>query len=95
MASDLSPDQRECIDTVRASAESLLTVINDILDFSKIESGKFTLHAQPFNLRTEIEQTLKPFVAGGRRPRPGADLRHRRCGAGAARAAMPAVCGRC
>ena len=63
IATSLAPDQREYIETVRTSAESLLTVINDILDFSKIEAGKFTLHAQPFDPRIEIEQALKLFKA--------------------------------
>jgi PAS domain S-box-containing protein len=64
MTTNLAADQREYVETVRASAESLLTVINDILDFSKIESGKFSLHAQPFDPRTEIEQMLKLFTVG-------------------------------
>jgi len=37
----LTHDQREYLDMVKSSADSLLSVINDILDSSKIEAGKF------------------------------------------------------
>ena len=47
---DLTRDQRECLITVQASAESLLAIINDILDFSKIESGKLELESVPVRL---------------------------------------------
>src|SRR5271165_4452294 len=43
LQSDLDPEQRENLETVRVSSLALLTVINDILDFSKIEAGKLQL----------------------------------------------------
>ena len=55
----LTPEQREYAETVRSSAEGLLTVINDILDFSKIEAGKLTLEALPFCLRDMLGATMK------------------------------------
>ncbi len=66
LSTRLEPEQHDFVATIRASADSLLTVINDILDFSKIESGKFSLQAQTFDVREEIAQTMKMFVAGAR-----------------------------
>ena len=51
----LSPAQRDYAETVRDSAQSLLTVINDILDFSKIESGKLELELVDFDLREMVD----------------------------------------
>ncbi|OLP15778.1 hypothetical protein BST81_24495 [Leptolyngbya sp. 'hensonii'] len=55
----LTAQQRDFVETVRASGEVLLTIINDILDFSKIESGKLELEQYPFNLRTCVEECLE------------------------------------
>jgi signal transduction histidine kinase/CheY-like chemotaxis protein len=59
LGTELSSEQREYLDTVQLSADTLLTVINDILDFSKIEAGKIDLEATDFNLRDHLEGTLK------------------------------------
>jgi two-component system, sensor histidine kinase and response regulator len=56
---DLSPEQREYLDLVRASANALLAVINDILDFSKIEAGKLDLENIDFSLRDNLAETMK------------------------------------
>jgi signal transduction histidine kinase/CheY-like chemotaxis protein/HPt (histidine-containing phosphotransfer) domain-containing protein len=55
----LSDRQRDYLDTVKSSANSLLTLLNDILDFSKIEAGKLTLDEEPFNLREVLGDTIK------------------------------------
>jgi signal transduction histidine kinase/ActR/RegA family two-component response regulator len=60
--SDLTADQRDGLNTVKTSAESLLSILNDILDLSKIESRKLDVEAAPFVLRDAIATTLKPFV---------------------------------
>ncbi len=55
---DLTPEQREYVEIIRFSGDSLLTIINDILDFSKIESQKMELEEQPFEIRNCIEETF-------------------------------------
>lgn len=56
---ELDQEQKEYVEIVRVSGESLLTIINDILDFSKIESGKIDLEEETFSLRNCIEETLE------------------------------------
>jgi PAS domain S-box-containing protein len=58
----LTPEQRGYLETVKSSSDSLLTVINDILDFSKIEAGKIDLEAIEFNLRESLDSTLKTMA---------------------------------
>ncbi|TVQ57189.1 MAG: PAS domain-containing hybrid sensor histidine kinase/response regulator [Spirulina sp. DLM2.Bin59] len=59
----LDSQQQDFVEVIRSSGEALLTLINDILDFSKIESGKLDLEAQPFQLRTCIEESLDLLAA--------------------------------
>ena len=59
LETDLNQEQRHYAETVRVSAESLLSVINSILDFSKIEARKLDLEVVDFNLRTTVEESLK------------------------------------
>jgi signal transduction histidine kinase/DNA-binding response OmpR family regulator len=60
---ELTAEQRDCLETAKLSADSLLTVINDILDYSKIEAGKIELEAIDFNLRDCAEEALKTFAS--------------------------------
>jgi signal transduction histidine kinase/DNA-binding response OmpR family regulator len=62
LETELTAEQRECLETAKFSADSLLIVINDILDYSKIEAGKVELEAIPFNLRDCAEDALKTFA---------------------------------
>jgi len=59
LETELTQEQREYLETVKLSADSLLTVINDILDFSKIEAGKMDLEIRPFNLRDTLEGVMR------------------------------------
>jgi two-component system sensor histidine kinase/response regulator len=68
----LNTEQREYMDTVKFSADSLLTLINDILDFSKIEAGRVDLEAVDFDLRDNVETTLKTLAV--RAHQKGLDL---------------------
>lgn len=58
----LSDEQREYLETVKMSGDSLLAVINDILDFSKMEAGKVDLETIDFNIRDSLEGTLKTLA---------------------------------
>lgn len=59
LETDLNEEQREYLNVVKSSSESLLKVINDILDFSKIEAGKLLIENIPFNLGRTVGDTLK------------------------------------
>ena len=53
---DMPAETREYVNTLRASAQGLLTVLNDVLDFSKIEACKLTLEKIPFSLRSLVDE---------------------------------------
>ena len=52
---ELDVEQRQMLNTVRDSGNSLLTIINDILDFSKIEAGKLEIESIPMSITDVIE----------------------------------------
>jgi signal transduction histidine kinase/ActR/RegA family two-component response regulator len=58
----LNDEQREFVETLRHSGESLLAVVNDVLDFSKIEAGRMTIEASPFDLR-EVMHDVADLLA--------------------------------
>jgi PAS domain S-box-containing protein len=63
LATGLSDEQREYLQLVKTSADSLLTIVNDILDFSKIEAGRMEIEAIPFDLRHALSALIAPFQA--------------------------------
>ncbi|MBN1939957.1 MAG: response regulator [Candidatus Aminicenantes bacterium] len=58
LETDLSAEQREFMEAVKTSAESLMNIINDILDFSKIEAKKIEFENINFNLRDTIHSMV-------------------------------------
>jgi len=58
----LTKPQRDYLQLVRESGESLLSIINDILDFSKIEAGRLDLESTPFDVREVFGDTLKSLA---------------------------------
>jgi signal transduction histidine kinase/CheY-like chemotaxis protein/HPt (histidine-containing phosphotransfer) domain-containing protein len=58
----LDQEQREYVNAVKSSTESLMTIINDILDFSKIEAKKLDLECINFNLRDSIADILQTLA---------------------------------
>jgi PAS domain S-box-containing protein len=58
LKTNLNPEQKECVEIIHSSSDTLLAIINDILDYSKIEAGKGELERQPFNLRECIHSSM-------------------------------------
>jgi signal transduction histidine kinase/CheY-like chemotaxis protein len=54
----LDAEQREHVQIIRQSGETLLTIINDILDFSKVEAGKLSVEKRPFDVKALAEQVV-------------------------------------
>ena len=59
----LSDEQREYLDTIRLSGESLLEIINDVLDYSKTEAGKTRFASTPFELARCCEDAADMLAA--------------------------------
>jgi signal transduction histidine kinase/CheY-like chemotaxis protein len=62
LETELTPEQREYVDTVRASGDALLEIINDILDFSKIEAGRIRLETIDFGPKHVMEEAVELFA---------------------------------
>jgi len=62
LTTELDAEQRDYLETVKESANGLLSLINDILDFSKIEAGKLSIENIRFSLRASLMQTLKTLA---------------------------------
>ncbi len=56
---ELTEEQREYMEIVKMSADSLLDIINEILDFSKIEAGQFQLESIDFSLRDVVDKAIE------------------------------------
>lgn len=58
---ELSEDQKDYVETIQASGDTLLRIINDILDYSKIESGKLSFEENVFSLEKVIQDSFSLF----------------------------------
>jgi two-component system sensor histidine kinase EvgS len=61
---DLTPEQKDLVESANTSSQSLMGIMNNVLDMSKIEAGKYILELQPTNLKQllhEINQTFTIF----------------------------------
>ncbi|MBV9083915.1 MAG: hypothetical protein JOZ62_14655, partial [Acidobacteriaceae bacterium] len=59
LSTELTDEQREYLEVVKISSDSLLAIVNDILDFSKIEARKLTLEKTPFNLLASVDELVR------------------------------------
>ena len=59
LETDLTREQREYLNLVKSSGNSLLLLLNDILDYSKIEAGKLHFETIPFQLRDTVDSTIR------------------------------------
>ncbi len=59
---ELTAEQRDHLKTVKAAADSLLTIINGILDLAKVEAGKAELDCVEFDLRDTMEETIRTLA---------------------------------
>jgi two-component system, sensor histidine kinase and response regulator len=66
LESELEGEQRDFAQTIRSSAEALMTIIEDILDFSKIEAGKLNFESFDFQLDTVIEDVIRLLALDAR-----------------------------
>ena len=57
----LDEKQKEYINAIKASGDSLIVLINDILDLAKVDAGKMTFHQIPFKLSESITAMLHLF----------------------------------
>ena len=62
LETELTPEQREYVETVRSSGDALLEIINDILDFSKIEAGRVRLETIEFSPKDVTEEAVELFA---------------------------------
>jgi two-component system, sensor histidine kinase len=61
LTTPLTAEQRDHVETIQASGESLLAVLTDILDFSKIETGSLTIESKPMHVEELVLEVVKFF----------------------------------
>lgn len=58
LATQLTDEQRECLNLVKFSGDNLMRVLNDILDFSKIDAGQMSLESIPLSLVQQVDAVV-------------------------------------
>ncbi|WP_378955255.1 response regulator [Pelosinus sp. sgz500959] len=61
LMTDLSEEQREYLEIVQYSTQSLLRILNDILEYSKVEAGKMSLEKIPFRVTEVVDEVISLF----------------------------------
>lgn len=61
-STNLSPEQRDYVNILKESSETLLNILNDILDLSKIEAGKMQLRLRACSVRSIVEKVHHLFL---------------------------------
>ena len=74
LSTELTPEQREYLGTVKSAVDGLLTLINDVLDLSKIEAGRLELEHLPFSLSDTVGDTVRTLAV--RAAEKGLTLEH-------------------
>ena len=92
---ELEPRQREYLEIVKHSAESLLTVINDILDSPRVEAGKLTLDPAPLRAPRDGGRDDPDACRAGPWQGAGAGLPDRGRGPRRRHRRRRIVCGKC
>lgn len=64
---ELTEDQREYVETIKASGDTLLRIINDILDYSKIESGKLQVDESVLSLKKLVDDSISLIMYEAKR----------------------------
>ena len=62
LGTELTPEQRDYVETIRTSGDTLLEIINDILDFSKIEAGRVRMETVDFSPKHVTEEAVELFA---------------------------------
>lgn len=61
LMTELTEEQRDYLNLVKKSTDSLLRIIDDVLDYSKMEAGKILIESRPFSMREIINEVVEFF----------------------------------
>jgi len=61
LKTDLGEKQKEFVQAIKTSGDSLIFLINDILDLAKVNAGKMTFEKKPFQIKKSITLIQNSF----------------------------------